>query len=95
MSTPYERRRAKAKLLASPAHHHPVQGQQVTYRHPAGDVRGTVLEVTPKGLTLAVARTGLWAGEPDVVLRFTVRPDGEYRLPGTGNSARAALVFQD
>lgn len=95
MSTSFERAKDKAQRLANPAQHRPKVGQVVTYRHPAGDVQGTVTTVTAKGLTLAVKRTGLWAGEPDAVLKFTLRPDGEYRLQGTGNSARPALVFQE
>jgi hypothetical protein len=57
----------------------PTVGQQVTYRHPAGPVKGTVTAVEPGVITIAVKR---WDGMPDAVLVFIQGTDGVYRLKG-------------
>lgn len=93
MATQHERRRyAAVKAARGPAEHHPVAGMQVVYRHPAGPVQCTLATVAAKYVTVSVQRHG---GLPDLTLKFTLRPDGEYRLVGTGNSARPALVFPE
>lgn len=91
MASPYERRRyAAVKAARGPAQHSPTVGQVVVYRHPAGAVQGTITQVAKAYVLLTVQRHG---GLPPLELKFTLRPDGEYRLVGQGNSARPALVF--
>ena len=64
----------------------------MTYRHPAGDVRATIEQVTTRTVSIKVVRHG---GLEPLTLKFTLRPDGEYRLVGTTNSARPALIFPE
>lgn len=92
MSSREERAKYQAKRLANPAHHSPAVGMVVTYRHPAGPVEGTLTQVAKQYVVLEVQRHG---GLPPLSLKFTLRPDGEYRLVGTGNSARPALAFPE
>jgi len=69
----------------------PAVGQQVTYRHPAGPVRGTITKVGDKAVTIAVKR---WDGMPDAVLEFRQGTDGVYRLKGKrGLVNQYSLVF--
>jgi hypothetical protein len=64
----------------------------VVYRHPAGDVQATIEQVTTRTVSIKVERHG---GLDPLRLKFTLRPDGEYRLVGTTNSARPALIFPE
>ena len=84
--------RPQPRKPKAPAQHHPVEGMQVVYRHPAGDVTVTLSKVAKAYVLATVARHG---GLPDLELKFTLRPDGEYRLVGSSNSARPALTFPE
>ena len=92
MSSHEERAKYQAKRLANPAQHSPAVGMVVTYRHPAGDVQVTLATVAKAYVTATVQRHG---GLPPLTLKFTLRPDGEYRLVGSSNSARPALSFPE
>lgn len=82
--------RPQPRKPVAPAQHHPAEGMVVTYRHPAGAVQVTISKVAKQYVLATVVRHG---GLPPLELKFTLRPDGEYRLVGQGNSARPALVF--
>lgn len=82
--------RPQPRKPVAPAQHHPVEGMTVTYAHPAGPVPVTIEKVAKAYVLCSVVRHG---GLADLVLKFTLRPDGEYRVVGQGNSARPALLF--
>jgi hypothetical protein len=94
MTTQRERERERAYRAAlGPAVHNPHRGDTVVYRHPAGPVEGTITSVTPQAVEVTVPRPLLQL--PDLVLKFTKRQDGEYRLAGSGLSSKPALVFKE
>jgi len=94
MTTQRERERERAyRASIGPAVHNPQNGGTVIYRHPAGPVQGTITSVTPQAVEVTIPRPKLEL--PDLVLKFTKRQDGEYRLAGSGLSSKPALVFQE
>lgn len=84
--------RPQPRKPKAPAQHSPAVGMVVTYRHPAGDVQVTLATVAKTYVTATVQRHG---GLPPLTLKFTLRPDGEYRLVGSSNSARPAITFPE
>lgn len=84
--------RPQPRKAKAPAQHSPAEGLAVVYRHPAGDVPVTISKVAKAYVETTVQRYG---GLPDITLKFTLRPDGEYRLVGSSNSARPALTFPE
>lgn len=93
MTTQRERERYRAaKAAVAPAVHDPKEGQPALYYHPAGPVQGTVTAVTRTSVEITVQRAN---DLPDLVLKFTKRKDGAYRLVGEGPTARRLKFLEE
>jgi hypothetical protein len=57
------------------------QGQQASFKHPAGRVHGTVAKVEQNAVLLQLRMA---EGMPPRALKFTLRGDGTYRQAGKG-----------
>lgn len=96
MTTQRERERYRAAQAAayaeSPVVHDPKEGQVVVYRHPAGPVQGTITAVTRQAVEVTVKRAN---DLPDLVLKFTKRAAGEYRLMGKGLGSKPLYFVEE